>query len=153
MGQTAPTQKLFSNLDHVGIIVADADKAAAEYQSLGIGQFEPLILERQRWVRGKLVEDYKLKIRLGHVGPIKLELIEPVSGKESIHKEFIENTGGGIHHLGFTVDEINEAEREMVKAGYDQIYKSRSKNGSGAGYFKCDRPDSIIFELLQHPRS
>jgi methylmalonyl-CoA/ethylmalonyl-CoA epimerase len=154
MDKTAAIQKLFSNLEHVGIVVADVDKTAAEYQALGMGQFEPQHTDgqRQRWVRGTFVEDYKLKIMLGRVGPIKLELLEPVSGKESIHKEFIETTGGGLHHLAFAVDDIDEAEREMARAGYEQIFKSRRKGG-GAGYFKSDRPDAVLIELLQRPRS
>lgn len=153
MGKTAALQKLFSNLDHVGIIVADVDKAAAEFQSLGMGQFQLQDpgTQRQRWTRGKLIEDYVLKIRLGHVGPIKVELLEPVSGKESLHKEFVETTGGGIHHFAFVVDDIDEAEREMASAGYVQIFKSRKKGG-GAGYFKSDRPGAVIYELLQGPQ-
>jgi methylmalonyl-CoA/ethylmalonyl-CoA epimerase len=153
MEKTAPAHKLFSRLEHVGAIVADVDKAAAEYQSLGMGLFEPLITERLRWVRGKLVEDYKIKIKIANLGPIKLELIEPVSGKESVHKEFLENTGGGIHHLAYAVDDIDEAEREMINLGYELIFKSRSKDGGGGGcYFKSDRPDAIIFEFVSRPR-
>ncbi len=154
MKRTPPIQGLFSKFDHIGIIVPDVDKTVAEFQSLGIGQFEPLETDgqRQRWVGGKFIEDYRLKIRIGQAGPIKLELIEPVSGKESVHKEFVENTGGGIHHLAFAVDEIEEAEREMVHEGYKQIFKSR-RNGGGAGYFKKDRSGAIIFELLQRPRN
>jgi methylmalonyl-CoA/ethylmalonyl-CoA epimerase len=154
MEKTASIQKLFSDLDHVGIIVADVDKTAAEFQSLGMGQFElqPPGGERRRWTRGTLIEDYILKIRLGRIGPLKVELLEPVSGKGSLHKEFMENTGGGIHHLAFMVDDIDEAEREMASAGYEQIFKSR-KTGGGAGYFKSGRPDAVIYELLQRPHS
>ena len=153
MEKTAPVHKLFSRLEHVGVIVADVDKAAAEYQSLGMGTFEPLATDRLRWVRGKLVEDYRLKIKIASIGPIKLELIEPVSGKESVHKEFLENSGGGIHHLAYAVDDLDETEREMLKLGYSLTFKSRSKDGGGGGgcYFQSGRPDALIFEFVYRP--
>ena len=45
-------------------------------------------------------------ISLAYVGDMQLELIEPVSGK-SIYTEFIDRTGGGLHHVCVEVDDLD----------------------------------------------
>ena len=153
MEKTETEQTPFSDFHHVGIVVRDVDKAAEHYESLGIGPFEPLIIyAAERRIRGELVDDLKLKIRMAHVGTTRFELIEPVGGKISLHKEFLESRAGGIHHLAFVVDDIDNAEAELVKKGLNLIFSSRFKNGGGAAYFQSDKPGTVLFELFQRPR-
>jgi len=142
-----------TNIHHVGAIVRDVDKTAEYYESLGMGPFEPLIIDGQEErIRGKLVDNLKLKIRMGHIGPIRMELIEPVAGRESIWKEVLESKGEGIHHLAFLVDNIEKAKAKLIEQGLNLIFSAKFGNGGGAAYFETDRIGGLVLELFQVPQ-
>jgi len=142
----------FTKVDQVGIVVRDMDKAIEYYQSLGIGPFEPFknldIVERK--VRGKPVplDSIKAKIMLAKMGPVELELIEPVEG-ESLWKEFLETKGEGIQHLCFFVDDIDREEVKLIEKGFTVLYRSRFKNGDGGAYFDTGKVGGVLIELSQ----
>jgi catechol 2,3-dioxygenase-like lactoylglutathione lyase family enzyme len=146
-------KSVLSNIHHVGTIVRDVDKTAEYYESLGMGPFEPLdVIGEDERIKGKLIYDLKLKIRMGHIGPIRMELIEPVTGTGSIWKEVLESKGEGIHHLAFGVDDIEKAKAELIEKGLNLIFSAKFKNGGGCGYFETDRVGHLVFELFQPPR-
>jgi methylmalonyl-CoA/ethylmalonyl-CoA epimerase len=142
-----------SNIHHVGVIVRDVDETAEYYESLGMGPFEPLIVngEDER-IRGKLINDLKLKIRMGHIGPIRMELIEPVTGTGSIWKEVLERKGEGIHHLAFVVDDIEKAKAELIEKGLKLIFSARFNKNGGAAYFETNKAGDLVLELFQPPQ-
>ena len=153
MEKTPAGKSALSNIHHVGAIVRDADKTAAYYESLGMGPFEPLNVEGEdERIRGKLILDLKLKIKMGYIGPVRVELIEPVAGSESIWKEVLESKGEGIHHLAFVVDDIEKAKAELVKRGLSLIFTAKFKRGGGCGYFETGQIGSLVFELFQPPQ-
>jgi hypothetical protein len=57
--------------------------------------------------------DFVAHISMTYVGDMQLELIQPVSG-ESIYTEFLERTGGGLHHLCWEVDDLDKALAEAT---------------------------------------
>lgn len=153
MKKTEEGKLPFSNVHHVGVIVRDVEKAAEFYQSLGIGPFEPLIIEaEERRLRGKLINDLKLKVMMAHMGPIRIELLQPVKGKGYIWEEFLEEKGGGIHHVAFLVDDIEKEKAALIKKGLNHIFISKYKNGGGAAYFEPDENDGFVLEIFQRPR-
>ena len=80
----------FSQVDHVGVIVKDMDRAVEYYQALGIGPFQSLnVIPTDTKLGGKPinVNDIKLKIRMAQMGPIRFELIQPLEGG-SIRRSF-----------------------------------------------------------------
>ncbi|GAJ22306.1 unnamed protein product [marine sediment metagenome] len=87
-------------LHHVGVAIRDMDKTVEYYQSLGIATFEPeTLFESSNFTDLKLYgktpdTTVKLRIRFVQIGPIQLELIQPVEG-ESPQKEFLESRGEG----------------------------------------------------------
>ena len=65
--------------------------------------------------------DFTAHISMAYVGDMQLELIQPVKG-ESIYTDFLDRTGGGLHHLCWEVDDLDAAlERaagiEVVQTG------------------------------------
>lgn len=141
-----------SDIHHVGAIVRNADKNAEYFESLGIGSFEPLGVEGyDEIVRGELVTDLKLNIRMGEIGSIRLEMIEPVEGKKSIWKEFLEAKGEGIHHLAYMVDDIDKARDELVRRGLNLIFTVKFRSGGGGAYFETDGIGGLVLELFQPP--
>lgn len=141
----------FSQIDQVGVVVKDLDKAVEYYSSFGIGPFEPLNLKRiERTVYGKKVTDLENISRVTRMGQVQFELVQPVSG-ESIQKEFLEKRGEGINHLGFLVDDIDKEVNKLVAKGFKVISSVRYSGGGGVAYFDTDRIGGVLFELIQWP--
>ena len=54
----------------------------------------------------------------GYIGDMQFEIIEPVAGK-STYSEFLERVPeGGVHHLGFSVDDYDAATADLLARGY-----------------------------------
>ena len=58
-------------------------------------------------LRGEPVE-FTAHISLGYAGDLQLELIQPVRGP-TIHAEFLEAHGPGLHHVCFDVEDLDAA--------------------------------------------
>ena len=143
----------FSQMNQVGIVVRDLDKAIKYYESLGIGPFkpvEPSTLLRE--LSGKPVhpDEILIKIAVAQLGEMQYELIQPIA-EGTPWMEYLKNKGEGIHHLGFHVDDIDKEEVNLVKEGFKVVYKSRGKNPDGsvrcASYFDTDKIGGFISEL------
>jgi hypothetical protein len=52
--------------------------------------------------------DFTAHVSMAYVGDMQLELIQPVTG-ESIYSDFLDRTGGGLHHLCWEVDDLDAA--------------------------------------------
>ena len=145
----------FSKLDHIGVIVRDADKAVEYYQSLGIGPFV-LIADKiniiEKRVRGKPIplDGMINKEYNGKMGSLQLQVLQPVAG-DYYWKEFLETKGEGIQHLGFSVDDIDKETAKMEEKGFEVLYRSRFKGGGGATYFDTGKVGGVLIELLQWP--
>jgi len=139
----------FTKLGQVSAIVRDRDKALEYYASLGIGPFSPpRQVAKYTELRGKPVE-LNLKEVMTNMGPIDFEIIPPPE-VPSLYHEFLEKKGEGPHHLGFLVENINEAEQNLIRQGFKVIQKGRSDKG-GYSYIETDAIGGIIFELIQRP--
>lgn len=140
----------FSNLDHIGVIVRDMDKAIDYYESLGIGPFKALgSMERleQRMLGKPFDVTTHLIARMARVGETKIELIQPLEG-ESLWREFLETKGEGIMHLCFYVDDIDKAEAKMVEKGLQVIFHLRYKGGGGGAYIDTRKFGGFITEIV-----
>ncbi len=146
-------KSVFSTVDHIGVVVSNMDKAIEYYQSLGIGQFEHYKLSyTERKQRGKPIEADQMKVRAAYVkiGPIHLELVEPVKG-ESVWMEHLKSKGEGVNHLCFLVDDVDKEAAELKKKGLEIIYESKYPNGGGAVYLNTDSIGGLLIELIERP--
>jgi methylmalonyl-CoA/ethylmalonyl-CoA epimerase len=142
-----------SKFEHVGVIVRDLDKTIEYYQSLGFGPFEPMPKLPWAWMEeyGKPREKgVVIAIRIGKIGDLTLELIQPVSGK-SIHMDFLEKRGEGIQHLAYSVADIDKTTEEMVGKGLSIIVNGRFKTSGGLTYFNSDKHGGTLIEMVQWP--
>lgn len=67
-------------------------------------------------------------ISLGYAGDLQLELIEPVSGR-TIHAEFLEQKGPGLHHVCFEVDDLDAACDAADGAGLGVVMRGSMMDG------------------------
>lgn len=140
----------FAKIDQIGVVVNDLDKAIKHYESLGIGPFQPLIptyTNRVLWGKPVVpIDSVKIKIAVARLGPVEIELIQPIEG-DSHWKRFLDTKGEGIQHLGFFCDDVDREEAKIAKRGFNIIYSSRRVEGGGACYFETGVGD-IVLELI-----
>jgi 4-hydroxyphenylpyruvate dioxygenase-like putative hemolysin len=107
----------------------------------------------REYVKIKVPEEegfYNLTIKCAQIGPIQLQLIQPGQGK-SLYKDFLENRGEGVYHLGFVVDNIDQSELEVKAKGLNVISKGRRKNGSGFSYLDTAKKGGVTLLIRQSP--
>ena len=98
------------SLNHVGIAVHSIDAQRKFYEeSLG-AEFEGL----------EEVADQKVRVGFFRVHDVRLELLEPTDPTSSVAK-FLEKRGEGLHHLAFTVDDIEARIAELKTSGLRMI--------------------------------
>lgn len=144
-------------LRHVGIPVRDLDKSIKDYQSLGIASFQPeFVIDSSRFaeylVYGKTPDPVvKTRVAMGQVGPLSVELLQPLQG-ETVHKELLEKTGEGIGHIAYTVDDLEEETAKLVEKGFPVILSiiRSGQTRRSAVYIDTRRSFSnLIIELIQ----
>ena len=140
----------FSRLVHIGMVVRDMDKAVERFKALGISPFKPRILpaDARETYRGKpFAPAQRVAIQTAQIGDMELELIQPISG-ESPHREFLDQKGEGVQHLGFFVDDLKEDVERLTAAGSSVMLTSQFKGGGGVAYLDLDAA-GLIVELVQ----
>ena len=140
-------------VQQIGIVVEDMDRAIEYFASaFGIGPFRVVDggMEGVLW-RGKPI-NAKLKVAFARSGPLQVELIQPVEGK-NIYTEFLESKGEGLHHLGFQVDDLEAMLVELEKDGIEPIFhQSLPHLGIAFAYLNTDKIGGVIFELIERRR-
>lgn len=140
---------------HVGVVVKDMDKAIDFYSKVfGWGPWDRWYV---KWpgtatLRGKPAS---------YEGPRAWLKLEPVTFEvgethgEAVHAEFLESHGGGLHHLAFDVDDIEEAIVQLDKLGIPILQSGKDKDGKYSFiYFSTEEfsGSNIIIELNPRQR-
>lgn len=100
----------------MGYVFADMDAAIDIFSN--IYNFEETrrfdFTAEKHWVRG---EHFPIKIDIFHgiVDGVEYELITPLS--DGPHKWFLDQTGGGLQHIGYNVDDYDHYADQLKKAG------------------------------------
>ena len=138
---------------HVSVMVKDIDKAIQHYDTLGVGPFPPtigpkgvpLIAQSLRSQKSDFAMD--LRYAESGFGGLKFEIVEPLEG-ESIYKEFLDKKGEGVHHIAFTVDDLDVEIAQMAEKGFKVIQTGQTARGKFA-YFDTDKVGGVVTELIQ----
>src|SRR5262249_42405878 len=96
---------------------------------------------------------FSMLIALSNTHP-EIELIQPLTGP-SIYDEWFETHGEGLHHIAYTVDEINEAIADMKNIGFPVIQYGAGYGVDGDGafaYFDTQAEFGTILEVRVIPR-
>jgi len=133
-------REMITGLDHVGITVNKIDEALNVFEkTLGLRVEKVMTLEER-----------KLKIALLLAGETKIELLEPLD-KEGTVARFIERRGEGIHHIAFTVTEIENTLNQLKERGVELI-DEKPRVGAEGGKIAFLHPKStknVLIELCE----
>jgi methylmalonyl-CoA/ethylmalonyl-CoA epimerase len=129
--------------DHIGVVVRDVDEAVEHYQSLGIVEeaTDRITMEGKK---------AKLVGRSVHIGPLTIELWQPVRG-ETVQQEFLESQGEGVNHIAFHVDDLAKERAVLVEKGIPVVFSVKDQKGAMA-YFDVRKIGNIFIELIQPPK-
>ncbi|KGL51840.1 MULTISPECIES: methylmalonyl-CoA epimerase [Porphyromonas] len=109
-----------SHIEHLGIAVKSIEDSLPYYEGvLGLKCYNI-----------EVVEDQKVKTAFFKVGQTKIELLEPTSEDSTIAK-FIEKKGEGIHHIAFSVADVNAELPLLEEKGVQLIDKKARKGAEG----------------------
>ncbi|HEX6669875.1 MAG TPA: VOC family protein [Gemmatimonadales bacterium] len=133
-----------SGIKHIAVAVHDLEQALALYQRLlGVGQVtikESQAKTREAWVV---------------VGGVEFQLIQPLPGEGRYSEFMATHNGEGVHHVCYTVDNIDEALAE-VRARGAKLTPCRScqvagshKHSEGWVAFLEDRAAGLEIEFMQ----
>ncbi len=101
----------------IGVVVPDLDQATRLLTSLfGIGPFRfiewPNRPDSKYFFHGK-EERIRIRQAFAQVGPLELELIQPLEGERNAYRQFLDERGGGIHHVLFDVDDMDKVVQNL----------------------------------------
>jgi methylmalonyl-CoA/ethylmalonyl-CoA epimerase len=134
-------------INHIGIAVTSIDGSREFYEKTLGARFDGI----------EEVADQKVKVAFYLVGPagheVRLELLEPTSPDSPVAK-FIEKRGEGLHHVAFTVDDI-ERRLAMLKAGGVRLIDETPRAGAHHTQIAFLHPKSsggVLTELCEPRR-
>jgi methylmalonyl-CoA/ethylmalonyl-CoA epimerase len=120
LSSSLPAGVQLKRLVQIGIVVADRDRTTQLLTSLlGMGPFRfvewPDRPESKYYFRGA-EEEIRLKQAFVQLGDVEVEFIQPLEGRNA-YQDFLDQTGGGIHHVLFEVPDIDPVIQELAKSG------------------------------------
>jgi len=131
---------MLTGFDHIGIAVNKIEEALDVFQKILSLRVEKVMS----------LEERKLKIAFLHVGETKIELLEPMD-KEGTVAKFIEKRGEGIHHIAFTVTNIETMLSQLKEKGI-QLIDEKPRMGAEGGKIAFLHPKStkgVLIELCE----
>jgi methylmalonyl-CoA/ethylmalonyl-CoA epimerase len=142
----------FSTLHHVTIVVREVDKTVEFYESLGFGPFVdyPPLSEYVKLDVPDLAGFHQLRFKCAQIGPVQLQLCQPGEG-DSLYKRFLDEKGEGVYHLGFVVDDVDDAEAGLIASGLGVLAGGRRQDGSGFSYMDTADEAGVVLLVRQSP--
>ena len=148
--------KLFRSVIQIGMVVADLEKTLDNFQKLlGIGPFRVAEYppeDDRGCMREYLGEpgDFTGKFCFFQFGNIELEVIQPLSG-QSIWRDFLEKHGPGLHHIKFSMDRLEPAQRRLEGAGFRCVQRGAAvgpNKGKVWAYYDLEDALPLCVEIM-----
>ncbi len=112
------TSGMLTEIDHVGIAVADLDAAVAWYEQM----FGATVAHRER-IESDGVEEALIKVADSYI-----QLLQPYTDTSPLAKYMAKN-GEGIHHVGYRVADCDQV-LEAVKGQGARVIDEQPRPGS-----------------------
>ncbi len=131
---------MFKRIDHIGVAVEDLDSAIKLYER----SFEMELVHRET-VESQGVEAVLLDVGEGHI-----ELLAPLGPDTPVGK-FLARKGQGIHHVAYSVEDIDKALEQAKAIGLKLIDESPRTGirGSRVAFVHPAATGSVLTEIVQ----
>jgi hypothetical protein len=135
------------HVDQVGIIVADLEASMDAYARTIGATFQVFEVDHTNSAFSGSSPRYRTRFGIALAGLITIELIQPAAGV-TLHSEFLEKHGPGIHHLGVYVENLEEASRGLGHLGYRTLLKGHINELGRFAYFDAGDLHCVV-EVLE----
>jgi methylmalonyl-CoA/ethylmalonyl-CoA epimerase len=131
---------MITALDHIAIAVPDFERAIKRFMDDFGLEFEGT----------EDVEAAKTSTAFFPLPPTSIELVHPLRGEGAI-AGYLEKRGGGLHHLCFRSDNIEEDIARLKDKGYQFLADAPSPgaNGSQVIFIHPKSCDGVLIEINQ----
>ena len=128
------------SLNHIGIAVRSIEDQRSFYEDVLGAVFEGV----------EEVADQKVRVGFFRVNEVRLELLEPTDPKSTV-QTFLDKRGEGLHHLAFTVDDIEARIAELKASGLRMIddVPRRGAHHMQIAFLHPKSSCSVLTELCQ----
>jgi len=130
---------MLKKIDHIAVVVKDLDKAVNTYQEMfGFKEIERLA--------GPSNEFTSVMMQMGD---IRLELFQPLKAGTSFSR-FLEEKGGGLHHVSFLTDDImNEVKTLKAQGRKLQNEEPRPLPNAKIVFVHPAAAENVLIELVE----
>ena len=127
-------------IEHIGIAVKDLEVSNKVFASL-FGKPHYKI---------EIVESEGDKTSFFMSGPNKVELLQ-ATREDSPIARFIDKKGEGIHHIAFSVDDIEKELQRLKNEGFELIHKTPKKGADNklVAFLHPRSTNGVLIELCQ----
>jgi catechol 2,3-dioxygenase-like lactoylglutathione lyase family enzyme len=144
-----------TTLAQVALVVKDIAEASRRWADvLGVPVPTPIVTqagdERSQTFRGA-PSTAQAKLAFFNLGPVQLELIEPIGDGPSTWHEALEKNGEGLHHVAFWVEGLPRSATFLKSQGIPLIQRGDMGEGQYA-YFDAEERLGVTIELLERVR-
>jgi methylmalonyl-CoA/ethylmalonyl-CoA epimerase len=144
-----PNRPLPGSLFQIGYVVPDLDAALVHLNTKpGAPRFMVLrdIVVENGWFRGAPAS-INHSMAFGYVGDVQFEVIQSIAGK-STYSEFLERVPeGGVHHLGYSVEDYDGATADLLSRGYRLVQRG-TFGDTKFGYFETNDDPGTVTEIV-----
>lgn len=111
---------MIKKISHIAIAVKSIEEARDFYEKVLGLKIEKI----------EEIPERKVKVAFISIGEIRIELVEPISDNAPI-KKFLDERGGGLHHLCFEVSEIEKIMADLKAQGISLISEEPERGAEG----------------------
>ncbi|MEW5693435.1 MAG: methylmalonyl-CoA epimerase [Candidatus Hydrogenedentota bacterium] len=128
-------------VNHIAIAVKNIDKALEFYKKI-LG----LSLKNV-----EIVKDQGVKVAILECDNITIELLEPLHQDSSLSK-FINKKGEGLHHIAFSLKNVEKAINELKEKGIRLIDEKPKTGASGKkiAFIHPESANSVLVEFCEN---
>jgi methylmalonyl-CoA epimerase len=130
---------MITKIDHVAVIVRDLDAAVKSYGDM----FGFKMVETMQGPGG----EFKSVIIAN--GDMRLEFFQPL--KPGSFQKFLDERGGGLHHISFATDDIEGELKNLKLQGKKLVNEEPMSVPSGdkIAFVHQDAAENVLIELVQ----
>jgi len=156
MTSNSSSELKLERIVQIGIVVPDLDKTTRLLSSLfGIGPFRSVVWPNRpesKYEYRHVEEHILISQAFVQLGQVEIELIQPLEGERNAYKQFLDETGGGIHHILFEVKDIDPVLQALAQSGVT-VLQSGTGIRPGTRWALLDTQEQLGFlvELRHRP--
>jgi 4-hydroxyphenylpyruvate dioxygenase-like putative hemolysin len=129
------------SVDQISYAVKDIDSVVRAWSELyGMGPWT----YRENGGTDVKGRPWKIRMAFTYIGPVQIELVQCLQGR-IFQSRFLDTWGEGLHHLGFYVDDVDAAVKQLTARGAKLLIH----DPGNFAYLDAGGPGGAIFEFVR----